>query len=219
MSDRGMQLTSDTWQQLCKRLGIEHVTTTSYHPQANGMVERAHRQLKDALRAREAGADWPDHLAWVLLGLHAPPKESNSISSAQLVFGQPLVLPGELTDVQESAANDFHVLLSSKTPPPTCQPRSYVAVAASSPSVPAHLQDASFVYVRRAGYLSPLSPIYSGPYRVRHAGPKVFVLEVGSSLEMVSVDCLKPHTSTLPVVPAAPAKRGRPRKIKQPLSN
>ena len=27
--------------------------TTSYHPQANGMVERVHRQLKDALRARE----------------------------------------------------------------------------------------------------------------------------------------------------------------------
>ena len=31
-SDRGTQFTSDTWQKLCKRLGIEHVTTTSYHP-------------------------------------------------------------------------------------------------------------------------------------------------------------------------------------------
>ena len=40
------------------------------------MVERAHRQLKDALRAREAGAEWPDHLAWVLMGLRAAPKES-----------------------------------------------------------------------------------------------------------------------------------------------
>ena len=211
MSDRGTQL--------CKHLGIEHVTATSYHPQANGMVECAHRQLKDALRAREAGADWPEHLAWVLLGLRAAPKESNSISSAQLVFGQPLVLLGELTDVQESSANEFHVQLSSETPPPTCQPRSYAAVAASSPSVLAHLQYASFVYVRLGGNLSPLSPIYSGPYCVRHAGPKVFMLEVGSSLETVSFDRLKPHTGTLPVAPAAPAKRGRPRKIKQPLSN
>ena len=50
------------------------------------MVERAHRQLKDALRAHEAGADWPDHLAWVLLGLRAAPKESSGLSSAQLVF-------------------------------------------------------------------------------------------------------------------------------------
>ena len=155
----------------------------------------------------------------MLLGLRAAPKESNSISSAQLVFGQPLVLPGELTDVQESTANDFHEQLSSKTPPPTCQPRSYAVVAVSSTSVPAHLQDASFVYVRHGGNLSPLSPIYSGPYHVQHAGPKVFVLEVGSSLETVSVDRLKPPTGMLPVVPAAPAKRGRPRKIKLPLSN
>ena len=155
----------------------------------------------------------------MLLGLRAAPKESNSISSAQLVFGQPLVLLGELTDVQESLANEFHVQLSSETPPPTCQPRSYAVVAVSSTSVPAHLQDASFVYVRHGGNLSPLSPIYSGPYHVQHAGPKVFVLEVGSSLETVSVDCLKPHTGILPVVPVVPAKRGRPRKIKQPLSN
>ena len=81
-SDRGMQFTSDTWQQLCKHLGCKHVTTTAYHTQANGMVVRAHRQLKDALRAREAGAEWPDHLAWVLMGLRAAPKESNGVSSA-----------------------------------------------------------------------------------------------------------------------------------------
>ena len=75
-SDRGKQFSSATWQQLCSRLGIQHIMTTSYHPQANGMVERVHRQLKDALRAREAGADWPDHLPWVLLGLRAAPKET-----------------------------------------------------------------------------------------------------------------------------------------------
>ena len=211
-SDRGTQFTSDTWQQLCKRLGCKHVTTTSYHPQANGMVERAHRQLKDALRAREAGADWPDHLAWVLLGLRAAPKESNGMSSAQLVFGQPLTLPGELTDVLESAADDFTKQLATCVPPPTCQPRSYAAVAASTTTIPTHLQGASFVYVRRGGHVPPLAPIYSGPYRVQHAGPKVFVLQVGSHLETVTVDRLKPHTGPLPVVPAVPATRGRPRK-------
>ena len=88
------------------------------------MVECAHRQLKDALRAREAGAEWPDHLAWVLMGLCAAPKESNGVSSAQLVFGQPLILPGELTDIQEAAAYNFITQLASSELPPTCQPRS-----------------------------------------------------------------------------------------------
>ena len=182
-SDRGTQFTSDTWQQLCKRLGCRHVTTTAYYPQANGMVERAHRQLKDALRAREAGAEWPDHLAWVLMGLRAAPKESNGVSSAQLVFGQPLTLPGEVTDVQEAPADDFLTQLASRELPPTCQPRSYAAVAASSPSIPTHLKEARFVYGRRGGNVPPLVPVYSGPYRMQHAGPKVFLLEVGPNLE------------------------------------
>ncbi|MFN9940768.1 MAG: hypothetical protein ACK56I_14950, partial [bacterium] len=59
------------------------------------MVERCHRQLKDALRARSAANDWPDHLPWVLLGLRAAPKEDRAISSAEMVLGNPLVLPGQ----------------------------------------------------------------------------------------------------------------------------
>jgi cleavage and polyadenylation specificity factor subunit 1 len=73
-SDRGTQFCSAIWQVLCNTLHIQHITTTAFHPQANGMIERAHRQIKDALRARLAGAEWPQHLPWVLLGLRAAPQ-------------------------------------------------------------------------------------------------------------------------------------------------
>ena len=86
-------------------------------------------------------------------------------------------------------------------------------MAASPLSIPTHLKKARFVYVQRGGNVPTLVPVYSGPYRVQHAGPKVFVLEVGPNLEKVTVDRLKPHTGPLPVVPAVPAKRGRPKKI------
>jgi transposase InsO family protein len=56
MSDRDAQFTSAAWVELCERLGIQHVLTTAYHPQSNGMVERVHKQLKEALRARAVGA-------------------------------------------------------------------------------------------------------------------------------------------------------------------
>ena len=187
---------------------MKHIITTSYHPQANGMVERAHTQLKDALRAREAGADWPDHLPWVLLGLHAAPKES----TAQLVLGQPLVHPGELKDVTEAAEADFSSQLASADPPPTCQPRSYADVAATPLQIPKQLQQARYVYVQRGGCAPPLVPVYSGPFHMLHAGPKTFTLEVGATCQTVSVDRLKPHTGQLPVIPAVPVKRGRPRK-------
>jgi hypothetical protein len=63
------------------------------HPQSNGMVERVHRQIKDALCARGSVPAWHSHLPWVLLGLRAAPKEDSAISSAELVTGTPLVLP------------------------------------------------------------------------------------------------------------------------------
>ena len=93
-SDQGPQFCSALWSELSQRWGIKHHLTTAYHPQANGMVERAHRQLKDALRARTATGDWTSHLPWVLLGMRAAPKEDSNLSSAELVYGAPLVTPG-----------------------------------------------------------------------------------------------------------------------------
>ena len=40
ITDRGTQFTSGTWGDWCKKQGVQHITTTAYHPQANGMVER-----------------------------------------------------------------------------------------------------------------------------------------------------------------------------------
>jgi transposase InsO family protein len=116
-SDRGAQFTLATWMSFCSGLGIKQAMTTAYHPQANGLMERAHRQLKDGLRARQAGVDWPAHLPWVLLGLHAAPKEISGMSSAEAVFGQPLTLPGELISSMEASPTDFLGELASSIPP------------------------------------------------------------------------------------------------------
>ena len=48
-SDRGAQFTSFLWSAICNLLGIIHNKTTTFHPQANGMVERFHRQVKNSL--------------------------------------------------------------------------------------------------------------------------------------------------------------------------
>ena len=76
-------------------LNIRHRQTTAYHPEANGVVERLHRRLKDALKARAAAANWSEEIHWVLLGLRAQPREDNGLSPAESVFGCPLVLPNE----------------------------------------------------------------------------------------------------------------------------
>jgi hypothetical protein len=143
--------------------------TTAYHPQANGLVKQAHRQLKEALKTRGATTDWPAHLPWALLGLHAAPKEISGVSSAEAVFGQPLVLPGEVGLSSESPPLAFKTELASSQPPVTCQPRTYAEVVTGPPNL--GLQAASFVYVRKGGPGSPLAPACAGPYRVLCPGP------------------------------------------------
>ena len=175
------------------------------------MVERFHRQLKDALRARLAAADRPSHLPWVLLGLRFALKEDHNVSSAELLYGVPLALPGELVDTAEPPATLF--LENLRWPPAAGLPTRQLAPA-SSPSIPLQqLMTADYVFVRRGGAPGPpLSPLYDGPYRVTAKSPKVFELQLGTRQEKVSVDRLKPCLSS-EVTLAAPPRRGRPPRL------
>ena len=76
--------------------------------------------------------------------------------------------------------------------------------------VPAALKAAKFVFVREDASKPSLSPLYRGPYLVMERRSKFFRLQIGSKIDAVSVDRLKPVVSDCPVVPADPPPRGRP---------
>ncbi|KAJ8411270.1 hypothetical protein AAFF_G00172760 [Aldrovandia affinis] len=73
---------------------LRAATTGLQLQEANGMCERFHRSLKVSLRAALQGDAWFDTLPWVLLGLRTAPKADLGASSAELVYGQPLHVPG-----------------------------------------------------------------------------------------------------------------------------
>ena len=152
-SDHGPQFCSALCSELSRRWGITHHLTTAYHPQANGMVERAHRQLKDSLRARASSGDWMSHLPWVLLGLRSTPKEDSSLSAAELVYGSPLVTPGQIPGVPELLPAVFQ---EANRATPTHITGRQPTQQQPPPSIPAALADSSFVYVRRGGAKPPL---------------------------------------------------------------
>ena len=62
-TDRGAQFESALWQNLMKLLGSKRTRTTAYHPSANGLVERFHRQFKAALKAIPDPTHWVKSLA------------------------------------------------------------------------------------------------------------------------------------------------------------
>ena len=47
---------------MCKKLHIFHQTTTSYHPESNGTIERVHRNLKASLQAKCTSSSWTSEL-------------------------------------------------------------------------------------------------------------------------------------------------------------
>ena len=102
---------------------IRHSPTTAYHPQANGLLERFHRRLKDALRSRAAGPAWAAHLPWVMLGIRTAWREEGYLSPAEAVFGSQPLLPGQFLDTPEPPTTqflqDFRNLLANHRPPPT----------------------------------------------------------------------------------------------------
>ena len=94
-SDRGSQFTSSIWLEVCSFLNNSWIQTTSFHPQSNEMIERFHRSLKSALRARLASSELVHHLPLVMLGLCSAPKDYSGFFPAEAVFGSPLSLLGK----------------------------------------------------------------------------------------------------------------------------
>ena len=92
-TDRGGQFESRLFAELAKLMGTTRVRTTSYHPAANGMVERFHRQLKSALKAHNDPQHWSEQLPLTLLCVRTTVKEDLACSPAKLVFGTTLRLP------------------------------------------------------------------------------------------------------------------------------
>ncbi|KAA3674228.1 uncharacterized protein DEA37_0005833 [Paragonimus westermani] len=92
-ADRGPQFEGGSFAETLNALGCHSTRTTAYHPAANGMVERFHRQLKLDLAAVDA-IRWTDSLPMVLLGIHAAPRAGRHVSRAELIYSQPLRPPG-----------------------------------------------------------------------------------------------------------------------------
>ena len=196
-SDRGAQFTSGTWRQSLSCLGITTSTTSAYHPQANGLVERFHRTLKNALRcATRSSQSWTCSLPRVMLGLRSAPRTDTATSTAEIVYGTPLRIPGLCFQDEQlhprSATDQLDLVRSNVASfsPQALDLRKFK----DSPFVAKTLRTARFVYVRddKLGKTA-LAPRYTGPFEVKekHWDINTFVLNLGGKDDTVLISRLK----------------------------
>ena len=180
---------------LCNCLGAN---ATSYHPIANGLIECFHRQLKTSLKTYPQPASWTDSLPIVLLGIRTQLKDDLQCTTAELVYGTTLRLPGKffddikvgpLPDPISYAAKLKSVMTQLQSTPVRQQQKgnSYV-----SP----HLKSCTHVFVHHDAVKKPLKkPLqkpYDGPFKVIKHSTKHYTLEMNGHNDVVSIDRFKP---------------------------
>ena len=189
-TDRGAHF-EGAFQALLDTLGCRHARTTAYHPAANGLVERFHRQLKAALRA-QSGADWHEALPLVLLGIRNTIKADLHSTPAALALGCTLRLPGEF--VVPSPNRGFNYADYAQRLAHHMREIRAVQTRSQHPPVylPRDLPHCKYVFLRVDSPRSPLQPPYSGPYRVLARTDKCVSIELNGRRDTVSLDRVKP---------------------------
>jgi len=160
------------------------------------MVERLHRQLKAALTCH-TGSTWLDAIPVVLLGIRSAFKPDIQTTAAELVYGEPLRLPGEF-------------LAPSSTDPAACEPSEFIAqlrqtMASFRPSPAARNGQAptsvykdlatcscSHVMLRDDTVRPPLQPPYTGPFAVTARTDKTITLLIKGQAVTVTIARLNP---------------------------
>ncbi|CAF4955322.1 unnamed protein product [Rotaria sp. Silwood1] len=95
VTDQGVHFNNELMQNLTMLLGTNHIQTSAYHPQSNGLVERFnatfHPQLSKLYNAELN--DWDEYLAPVIYAYNTGEQSTTGYSPFQLMFGRHPILP------------------------------------------------------------------------------------------------------------------------------
>ncbi|XP_072934931.1 uncharacterized protein [Epargyreus clarus] len=193
-TDQGTQFESDLFGRLMETFASRRIRTTSYHPSANGMIERVHRQLKAALMCHNDS--WVRSLPFVLLGMRTAFKEDLKATVAELVYGETLRLPGELIapGPNPDTLNPADLVVQMRQKMSSIRPTPASHHSKPKTFVFKNLSSSTHVFLRDDTVRRSLQPPYLGPYAIldRSSDGKTLTLDIKGKKIVVSVDRVKP---------------------------
>ncbi|GJS13019.1 reverse transcriptase domain-containing protein [Tanacetum coccineum] len=94
----GKQVKNFAFDNIAEGLGIKLVSTSVYHPQANGAVERANRSIMQGIKIRlhQEGGAWVEELPNLLWAHRTTTKTSNEETPFSLAYGTEAVILAEI---------------------------------------------------------------------------------------------------------------------------
>lgn len=89
LTDQGANFESALVKNLCKRMGVEKLRTTSYHPQTDGQTERFNNTLCEVLRSLLQGKpEWENMLPWAASAYNTSVHAITGLTPHELIFGE-----------------------------------------------------------------------------------------------------------------------------------
>src|ERR671929_1351041 len=101
LSDRGTHFNNNTIKALIKKFQVNHLLSTPYHPQTNGLVERFNRTLCESLaRLSLKNHDWDLYIAPTLFAYQTTKHATTKIEPFFLVYGRTARLTVDLPEME-----------------------------------------------------------------------------------------------------------------------
>ena len=158
------------------------------------------------------GPDWVDELPWVLSVIRTAPKDDLHCSSAELVYGGPLSVPGDFLPSHSRNSRNAAFLSRLRNHIQQLTPTPMSFHTEQHPYVPSKLFKCQYVFVQKGPRRPPLVPSNEGPFKIKQTGSKTSLVDIGGRAETVSINRSKPAHIDLsqPVELLLPKRRSRP---------
>jgi hypothetical protein len=182
--DNGKQFDNQDFWEFCSSIGTKAVFTSVYHPQSNGVVERANGKISSAIKKRlldDKKGKWADQLPEVIWELNTTESRATRFTPFRLMYGSeamtlqelkhgsPRTSPMATPDVDESTSKDLidgdHVLALQALNKYQAQTKAWH----DNSVIPREFREGDLVLTRtiRIESRGKLEPKWEGPYIVK----------------------------------------------------
>ena len=98
LTDKGTNLLAGVVQTICDLFGVERITTTSFHPQTDGLTERFNRTMADMLACfvNKTPDLWCEYLTFITMAYNTTPHSTTKFSPFYLFYGREANMPNDI---------------------------------------------------------------------------------------------------------------------------
>jgi len=102
-----MEFLCNVFKEVCKLLKIRQTSTTAYHPQSNGSLERSHRSLAEYLQnfIRKDQLNWDTKIPYAMFCHNSTVHSATKFQPYHLVYGNSVKIPTSFTNEPEPQYN------------------------------------------------------------------------------------------------------------------